>query len=74
MPAELGAAEDATDSTADLLEDMEGVRDQKCAHGGAADDDQFSRLHEDSEVAMLHEVASHHATEDDDDADNRKHC
>jgi hypothetical protein len=72
--AKLGAAEDGADSAADSLKDIEGIRDQKGAHGGATDDEQFSRLHEDTEVAMFHEVASRHTTEDDDDADNRKHA
>jgi hypothetical protein len=31
-------------------------------------------LNEHPEVAMLHQVARHHATENDDDADDRKHC
>src|ERR1035437_5542426 len=71
--AELGGAEDATDSAADLLEDVEGIGDQKSAHPGTTDDNQFSRLNEHSDVAVLHEVASQHGTENDDDADNRKH-
>ena len=71
--AELGAAEDATDSASDFLEDMERIRDEEGADGGAADDDQFRGLDKHPEVAVLHEVAGHDTTEDDDDADNRKH-
>src|SRR5450631_1441807 len=72
--AELGAAEDAADSATDLLEDVERIRDKKGADRGSADDDQLSRLNENAQIAVLHEVARHHATEDDDDADNREHC
>ena len=71
--AELGAAEDAPDAAPDLLEDVEWISDQKSTDGRAADCDQFRRLNQDAKVAVLHEVASHDATEDHDDADNGKH-
>ena len=41
---------------------------------GAADDDQFRRLHKYPQVPVLHEIAGHHTTEDNDDSDNRKHA
>ena len=71
--AELGTAKDAADSSSDLLEDVKRICDQKSTDGGTADDNQFCRLNENSEVAMLHQVARHDATENDDDADNGKH-
>jgi hypothetical protein len=52
---------------------VERIGDQKSAHSSAADNDQFCRLNEDSEIAVFHEIAGHHATENDDDADDCKH-
>jgi hypothetical protein len=72
--SELGAAEDSTDAASNLLEDMERIRDEESADGGAADDDQFRRLHKYPQVPVFHEIAGHHTTEDNDDSDNRKHA
>src|SRR5579864_1728421 len=66
--AELRTAKDAGDSPRDLLQDVQGIGDQQSAYGGASDDHQFGRLNKHSEVAMLHQVAGDHATENDDDA------
>jgi len=71
--AELGGAEDGTDTASDLFENVEWIRNEQRTYGGPTDDDQFCRLNENSEIAMLHKVAGHHTTEDDDDADDCKH-
>jgi hypothetical protein len=43
----LRSAKSAGDAADDGFEDVEGVRDQHRADGGAANDDEFRRLHED---------------------------
>lgn len=73
MLSKLGAAKYAADPAPDLLENVQWVSYQESADGGAADDDQFGRLNQDSEIAVLHQIARHYATENNDDADNRKH-
>ena len=39
----------------------------------AADDDQFGRLHQHEQLAVLHQVAADDGTDDDNNSDNCKH-
>ena len=71
--AELGTAKNSSNSARDLFQKVHGIRHQQGSHSGATDNEQFGRLHQDSEVAMLHQIARHHTSEDNDDADDRKH-
>src|SRR5580704_13657982 len=71
--AELGAPECSSDSGDNRFDDVQRIRNQDSAHRGAADDDQLRRLHQHLQIAVLHQVAGYHATEDHDDADNGEH-
>ena len=71
--AEFGTAKSAEDAAHDGFENVEGVGDQHGADGGAADDDEFGGLHEDFQVAVLHQVAGDDGAENNDDADDYKH-
>src|ERR1700722_10636301 len=71
--AELGSAECSADSSGDRFDDVQRIRDQDGAYRGAANNDQLRRLHEHSHIAVLHQVAGGHATENNDDADNCEH-
>ena len=53
------------ESADDLLQNMQRIGDQHGADRGAADDDQFGRLHQHLEVAVLHQIAGSNGAEDD---------
>jgi hypothetical protein len=52
---------------------MQGVGDEHGSDRCSADGDQFRRLDQDAEIAMLHQKAADDAAENYDNADNGKH-
>jgi len=49
------------------------IGDENGSNGGAANGDELCGLDEHAEIAVLHEVASHHTAENNDDADYGEH-
>ncbi len=70
---ELRSFEHHADTRSNLFQDVQRIRDQDGTCPGATDDEQFCRLQEHLQVAVLHEVSADYRSENDYDADNREH-
>ncbi len=57
----------------DLNYDGQRIGDEHRAQRGATNDEQFGRLEQHHEVAMLHEIAAYDGAKDNDNPDDRKH-
>src|ERR1700722_176969 len=64
--------ENSGDAADQSLNDMKRVGDEDRANGRATDDYQFGRLHQHSEVAVLHQIAGENGSKDDDDSNDGK--
>lgn len=70
---EFGSSEHARNPSHDFFQNVKGVGNQYRADGSASNDHQLSRLDQDHDLAMFHQVAAYHRAEDDYDSDNCKH-
>src|SRR6266496_6283086 len=57
---ELRSFEHHADTRSNLFQDVQRIRDQDGTCPGAADDEQFRRLQQDLQVAVLHQVSADH--------------
>src|SRR5579863_2002144 len=58
----------------DLNDDRQRIGDEHGTKRGAADNDQFRRLEQHLEVAMLHEIAARDGAKDNDNPNDCKHA
>jgi hypothetical protein len=58
----------------DGLDDGGRVGRHQGAQSGAADDDELRGLHEHGQLAVVHDVATQHGAEDDDQSENDDHA
>ena len=70
---ELASAEYPAESGRDLFQNVQWVGHQNGADRRAANDDEFRRLHQHLEIAVLHQVASSYGAEYDKNSNDRKH-
>ena len=57
----------------DLDEDRQRVGDQQGADSSASNDEQFRRLHQHAELAVLHEVTADDGTDDENHSNDCEH-
>ncbi len=71
--AELRAAKGAGHAGSNLFEDVQRIGHQHRADGCTSDNQQFRRLQEHLEVAVLHQVPACHSAKNYQDANNGEH-
>src|SRR5207247_287196 len=69
---ELRSFEHHADTRSNLFQDVQWIRDQDGTCPGAADDEQFCRLQQDLQVAVLHQVSADYRSEYEHDAYHRE--
>ncbi len=69
----LRSAEHPAESGRDLFQNVQWIGHQNSSNRRPANDDEFRRLHQHLQIAVLHQVASSYGAEYDKNSNDRKH-